>query len=208
MDADDSARVDMLYRQYMEASAKDRFVRYPWIIMEHLVDVVLCYVPGPIVEIGQGASTTILAGVAMKHGVPFFTCDVDTGRCDLTEKNIKYDRMTVFKGRSTTFMGQYTEGASIVFIDGDHRYKMLKKEVDFFLPKVPPGGMMFLHDTCPVQFRYEKNRLNGRVMDTHLVRKELEQRDDVDVMTWRYTAAGCGLTAVLKKDMAEPDYRR
>lgn len=207
----DMDEVNKLYNDYIERSKSDKFRvgEKTWIIMERLVDIVLSYVPGPVVEIGIGHSTWVLARHAMASGVPFYTCDIREGKCKWAEEVIKYDKLRVFCGRSFDLMKGFSVTPSVVFIDGDHQYQTLKTEVDFFLPLIPPGGMMFLHDTCTAAFRHEKRLLERkRIINTPQVRKELEQRDDVDVLTWRYTAAECGLTMVLKKDMSDPEYRR
>lgn len=207
----DIDEVVRLYEEYNARANADKFRsgEKSWVIMDRLVDVVLAYVPGPVVEIGIGHSTWVLARHAMAAGVPFYTCDIRARKCAWAEEVIKYDKLHVFCGRSFEFIKDFSERPAVVFIDGEHEYATVKVEVDFFLPLMPPGGVLFLHDTCTVAFRHEKRLLERKkIIDTPRIRKELEKRDDVDVLTWRYTAAECGLTMVLKKDMTEPEYRR
>jgi len=179
-----------------------------WAILKNLVGVILKYVPGCIVEIGCGVSTYILAEHAKSHGVKFYTCDTQWGKLEKIKKNIGYDNLIPFHGRSISFIETFNDTPSVVFIDGDHNAKVVRKEVNFFLDKLNIGGVLFLHDTCPWKETVESKQKKGRTVDTYLVRKELEQNKDFDVFTWRYTAAFCGLTMVLKKDMSEPEYRR
>jgi len=201
--------INKLYQDYIDRGKRDPYIGpASWIIMDRLIDVVLTYVHGPVVEIGVGHSTLVLAKHAQQFGVPFLTCDIRPKKCDWVRAVVKYDKLTVFNGKSFDFMKQYSlPNASVVFIDGDHHYDVLKVEVDFFLARLLVGGVMFLHDTCPVQFRFEKHKLKGKNIDTWRARKDLEKMDNVDVLTWRYTAAECGLTMVLKKDMSLPEYR-
>jgi len=180
----------------------------PWIILERLTDVILANVPGCIVEIGAGRSTLVLAKHAEKMGVKFYTCDISTKGCNwIREQLPDCKNLEIYNGKSTNFMQEFNDKPSVVFIDGDHRAKIVKMEVDFFLEKLNVGGVMFLHDTCPWQTTYEAKIAQGRSIDTYTVRKELEKNPALDVFTWRYTAGDCGLTMVLKKDMMLPEYR-
>ena len=55
--------------------------QHPWIVLERLVDVVLYYVPGCIVEIGIGSSTEVLNTHSKNTGVKFYTCDTSLNKC-------------------------------------------------------------------------------------------------------------------------------
>ena len=87
----------------------------------------------------------------------------------------------------------------MVFIDGEHTYETVRIELDFFLPRLAYGGVIFLHDTFPAQERLlEKDKDGRKPGDVYRARQELERNPDVDVVTFPYTALGQGLTMVLK----------
>jgi len=176
-------------------------------MLDKVIGLVLDNVKGCIVEIGAGESTKILSYFSKLFNRDFYTCDTSIGVCQWIKDNVKNDRMKVHNCSSYDFMRQFQDNPAIVLLDGNHYAVGVRTEALFFLEKMNPGGVMFLHDTCPLPATWEKKTKGGKIMDTYLVRKELEQRDDVDCLTWRYTAAGCGLTMVLKKDMNEPFYR-
>jgi hypothetical protein len=75
------------------------------------------------------------------------------------------------------------------------------------MPKVATGGVIFLHDTSPWKRTYNKKINMGRELTLPLIKKELKADETIEVFTWPYTAANCGLTMILKKDMTQPWYR-
>jgi len=180
---------------------------YSWVMLDKIVGIVLDNVEGCIVEIGIGESTKILSYFSKLFNREFFTCDTSLGRCEWIKDIIKNPNMKVFFGTSFDFMKQFQGNPAVVLLDGRHDYASIRTESDFFLEKMNPGGVMFIHDTCPHSRTYERKLRVGKSVDSHIARKELEKREDVDCLTWRYTASGCGLTMVLKKDMNEPFYR-
>ena len=179
----------------------------PWIILECLSDIILYNIKGCIVEIGMGFSTSILSNIAEKHSVNFYTCDKSHKTFNKVKDGIEYENFKPYFATSEDFMKSFNDTPAVVFLDGDHSYDILKQEVYFFLDKMLYGGVLFMHDTTPIMGRYESKIEQGRKMTTHLMRKEIELNKDYDVFTWRYTAANCGLTMVLKKDLSEPFYR-
>ena len=103
-------------------------------------------------------------------------------------------------------MSTFDDTPAVVLHDSSHKARKVFQEVLFFLDKLAPGGVIFIHDTCPMEGYYERKlEKKGREMDTYKARHMLEKRDDVDVLTFRQ---GCGLCIVLKKDPNEPFYRQ
>lgn len=201
----DIEQVNKLYLEYTDRVNKDQLKDQPWIIIDRLADIILNYVHGCVVEIGIGFSTVILNKHAEKAGVPFYTCDSKEARCDWARTT--FPNAKVFFGRSSAFMKQFQDNPALVFIDGEHNFRTMYNDSKFFLDRMLTGGIMFLHDTCPVEFRFEKIALSGKALDCHKIRKYLETQKDFDVFTWRYTAAECGLTMVLKKELNAPEYK-
>jgi len=56
-----------------------RLEKGTWDIMDTIIPKVLKYVPGCIVEIGMGESTTIFADHAYQAGVALYSCDLEMG---------------------------------------------------------------------------------------------------------------------------------
>ena len=169
-----------------------------WDIMDALIPKILKYSPGDIVEIGMGESTQLFADHAYQANVRLYSCDIQMGGMfEVFKKKLFLDHIC-YIGRSEEFMREYDGYASIVFLDGEHRYESVKKEVDFFLPRLLPGGVMFLHDTFPPYERQIKPDDKGwSPGDVYKVRQELERMPEYDVFTWPYSAHDMGLTMVM-----------
>ena len=106
-----------------------------WDIMEALIPKILKYVPGDIVEVGMGESSTIFAKYALEAGVKLISCDIQAGGMfNVFQAPIFSDHILHIK-RSEEFILEYEGEPSIVFLDAEHKYEEVKKEVDFFLPK-------------------------------------------------------------------------
>jgi len=160
-----------------------------WEVLDSLANIILGNCKGPIVEVGVGKSTQVLAKHAQAHNVTLYSCDIKPFRC-LFKDHI------CFTGPSFSFMDQFGGHPSIVFLDGCHDYEILQKEVEFFLSKLLPGGVIFIHDTLPpTKTHLRRNRCSN----AHLVRRELEIREDINCFTWPYTANNCGLSMVQKQ---------
>lgn len=199
--------VNKLFEEYNERSNRDPFKGRPWVIIDLLLPVILSYVPGSVIEIGVGHSTPVLAAHARAFERHFHTCDIRKGRCLWAATQVGGLGVSIHDCKSIDMMDKFDEPVAAGLIDGDHTANSVTKEVAFFFGKLSPGGVLFLHDTTPVPFRYEKKKLEGARIDTYTVRKELEERQDMDVFTWRYTAGECGLSMVMKKDPTAPFYR-
>jgi len=174
-----------------------------WDIMDALVSKILKYLwplcPGPIVEIGTGESTLMFAKHAEQAGIKLYSCDIVMGGMFGYFDKPLFDDHICFIGRSEDFIKDFKDEPSIVFIDGEHNYETVKQEVDFFLPILNEGGVMFMHDTFPpFEHWLVKDEHGHKPGDTYLVRQELEKNADVDVLTWPYSALGMGLTMVMK----------
>jgi hypothetical protein len=180
-----------------------------WDIMEALVPKILKYRRGDIVEIGMGESTTIFADFAYEAGVKLYSCDLLMGGIfNVFQKKLFKDHHC-FIGKSEDFMKEYDGFPAIVFIDGQHKYEVVKKEIDFFLPRLLPDGVMFLHDTMPLVEDSTKLDIDGlNPGDVYLARQELERNPEVDVFTWPYSAVSQGLTMVMKHDSERPYWRK
>jgi len=178
-----------------------------WEIINSLVPIVLSNIKGCIVEIGLGNSTTILNTYAKQFNRKHYACDKKKRVCDWIKNNIG-NNINLYNCLSFDFIKQFKDCPAIIFIDGNHSYSVVKQEVDFFLPKLVCGGIMFLHDTYICKRWYKRYLKIGKESDTYKIRQDLEKNSDVYTMTFPYTAAWCGLTVVLKKDLNRPYYQQ
>jgi len=192
--------------------------RRHWIILDRLVPVILEHVEGCIVDIGIGVSTETLYDYSRQFNREHYSCDISKRMYNWVRKS--FTGIKPFCGKSIDFMKTFPDiPVAVAFIDGEHHYPTITEEVNFFLPKLSLGGVMFIHDTLPTKWRHvygyiseKPGRTFGRYMevtgDSYLIRQELERREDLMTFTWPYTAANYGLTMVMKKDMNAPKFRR
>jgi len=175
--------------------------RGTWDIMEAVVGAAIKYIPGDIIEIGMGESTEILATIARDNNVNLYSCDIEMGGMFKVFDKPLFENHYCFTDGSDAFMEEFGGNPSIVFIDGEHLYETVKKEAEFFLPKIRSGGIMLLHDTMPVLKRnIERDGKGYNPGDIYKVRQELERDPKYDVFTWPYSAVNMGLTMVMVHD--------
>ena len=172
-----------------------------WILMEKIAEVVLYFRPYCVVEIGAGESSLVLGKITEQAGVDFHSVDIKPEKRTRQHIDHYYHNMT-----SAEFMANFNENPAVVLIDADHRYEPAKKEFDFFFDKLVPGGVIFLHDTMPPHKEYLRETACG---DVYRLRQELEKRtDEMDCLTFPYTAGYMGLTVVLKKQHKRSEWEK
>jgi hypothetical protein len=164
-------------------------------MLDRLTDVILQFRKGPIVEIGIGRSTRILSEIAQRHGVKLYSCD---------KKNFSqlFNDHVIYIGKSFEFMEQFNDIPAVVFLDGNHNYDVVKKETEFFLPKLMDGGVIFMHDTLPPTL---KHLSRDKCSSSYKLRKEMELNSEIDCFTWPYSANNCGLTMIMQNPKCAVD---
>ena len=177
---------------------------HPWEIVDRLADVILHYVGGCIVEIGLGYSTRILVKHARNFGVKHYAVDIRAKACRSIKNAPKcqYDGLIIYNGKSLDFIKEFDDTPGLVLIDGCHDASVVMREVMFFIQKLLPGGVIFLHDTFYCEKWGRRYEDKGKKTNTYRVRWELENLKNVWCMTFPYTAGACGLTMVMKR----PEY--
>ena len=185
----------------------DRKKESPWIIVDRLTDIILSKVEGCIVEIGLGSSSLILSKYAKQFDRKHYACDINKRKCDWVKSNVDYDKLIIHNENSFKFIEKFDDKIALLFIDGNHKYEILKEEINSLVPKIVPGGVGFFHDTYIALKWHERYIAKNKVSDTYKARLDLEKRNDVWCLTFPYTAAECGLTMILKKEENRPDYR-
>jgi predicted O-methyltransferase YrrM len=111
-----------------------------------------------VVEIGSyiGASSIFIAKALSDDSKLY--C-IDTWQNDaMTEgnwdsytefsKNIKSVKNKIIKIRQTSVEAgiNFNEMIDLIFIDGDHSYEGVKKDIDIWFPKLKTGGIIIMHD--------------------------------------------------------------
>jgi len=181
-----------------------------WPVIDRLADIILTFVPGCLVEIGMGKhSTPYFAKYSKIYGRKYYGCDSSYKIVEAIKKaDYVHDGMEFFKGNSFQFMEQFDDTPAMMLLDGNHYEEVLRREVHFFIERLSVGGVIFMHDTMPVEGLYEmKLEFKNKEMSTYKVRQELEKMPHIDTFTWPYSSGNCGLTMVLKKDMNAKFYR-
>ncbi len=112
-----------------------------------------------IVEIGSylGASSSFLGCAAKEKGHKVYCVDTwknegmsegerDTfGEFCENTKSLR-EFIYILRGKSEDMAKTFNEPINLLFIDGDHSYKTVKTDVELWLPKIVPGGIIILHD--------------------------------------------------------------
>jgi len=178
--------------------------RKEWIVLDMLSSFILDNVNGCIIDLGVGLSTQVLADYAIKHQRKQYTVDRRQDRLEFFCGNGLHENHVLLKGKSHLhweYFNTLDEKPAIVFMDHTHHY-WVKKEVYFFLEKMDPGSVLFLHDTYPGTNMY---RPPERIFACDRIRRELEQDKNLWVYTWTYPnqAENYGLSMITKKGAYE-----
>ena len=76
--------------------------------------------------------------------------DIDIINCSLYEtylKNISGTKIHTLVGRSDEIHVNFLdESIDFLFIDADHHYEAVKKDIELWYPKIKPGGIISGHD--------------------------------------------------------------
>jgi len=162
-----------------------------WNMLDCLAPIILNNVKnGCIVDIGIGPSTRVLLKHSQALKREHYSCDKKENRCDWARE---IGVPNVFFGRSLDFIKQFPKTpVALAFIDGAHAYEIAIQETKFFLKKLAPGGVIFLHDTYPP---FDRLKNCG---DVWKIRQEME-KSNIQTFTWPYTAVERGLTMLMKK---------
>lgn len=112
-----------------------------------------------IVEIGSyhGASAACLAAASINQRIPIYCIDtwmndaVSDDRGDtlgIFLKNVQPvgKNITCVRGYSFDVFSNIPDKIDLLFIDGDHSYEGVKKDLQYYLPKMNINGMLIMHD--------------------------------------------------------------
>lgn len=112
-----------------------------------------------VINIGAGGGTSGLTFLAARDDVRLVTIDVvreinplgglenEAGILAAADPYNWQGRREGIHAPSAEVGATWTRGAvDLVFIDGDHTYLGCRADIDVWLPHLPPGGVMVLHD--------------------------------------------------------------
>lgn len=179
--------------------------RKEWVVLDTLCDLILSNVEGYIIDLGVGMSTIVLADYAIKYNRVQYTVDRRQDRLRFyCNQGLHGQHILLNKGKSYKhwpLFDSLEDSPAIVFMDHTHHY-WVKKEIYFFLEKMKPGAVLFLHDTYPGINMY---RPPEKVFACDRIRKELELDKNLWLYTWTYPdqAENYGLSMITKKGAYE-----
>lgn len=118
---------------------------------------------GPIVEIGSyvGGSTVLLAeGSARGHRVPVYAIDphlaYESEGLNLPSTAFSFELsltktfacrfVTAIYGYSEKVVEKVPDGIGLLFVDGDHSFEAVRKDLSLYKNKVAVDGLIALHD--------------------------------------------------------------
>lgn len=95
------------------------------------------------IGLGHWASTHFVLSLLFDHVT---TVEYDAEFVDRYLPQMDCDFETIIQGDSTVVHSQLQGTYDAVFIDGNHSYEYVKKDLENYMTKVRPGGIIALHD--------------------------------------------------------------
>lgn len=149
------------------------------------------YKPNVYVELGLYEGETLtLVQPHIKTGY-----GVDIKPNTYLEDLKKHSNLNIIYTNTVTFFDTFNEGIDMAFIDADHCYNSVLVDFNNVFDRLNPGGIILLHDTDP---REEYLIDPGYCGDAYKIVKDLELRDDINIITLPITEAG--LSIITKKN--------
>ena len=108
------------------------------------------------IGLGHWASTHFVLSLLLDH---ITTVEYDQEFIDRYRPQMDSDFEKIVQGDSTVVHSSITEEFDAVFIDGNHSYEYVKKDLENYLPKVKNGGIVALHDVNFEGDRYGSPRV-------------------------------------------------
>ena len=104
------------------------------------------------INIGAGAGTSTLALLLGHPNLLVISVDIKKAQLDLERRNLEdagmgEERYKQIEGDSAEIGREWAQGlVDLVFIDGDHTYQQVKKDIQMWLPHIVEGGIICGHD--------------------------------------------------------------
>ncbi len=171
-------------------------VRKKWNTLPMIGSLVLESVPGCIVEIGAGWTTSLLYELAVKYNRKFYSCDIKKSPKAIKKRRDFDDRYIGFLGSSFDFEKQFKDKPAFVFLDGCHIYETVRQDFWRFYQRLRPRGVITFHDSMPINQHLAGP---GQCQDSYKLRRELERRPDIEIVSWAYPNP-YGISMVMKQN--------
>jgi hypothetical protein len=79
------------------------------------------------------------------------------------------DRALMLRGLSTDFVEIFEDNSlDFIYIDGNHAYDYVKKDIEIWYPKVKKGGLISGHDYILLDNWYETDFIENKGKDKHI----------------------------------------
>jgi hypothetical protein len=112
------------------------------------------FAEGVILEVGrlQGKSTIALAlgAKAASHGHPIYSVEQVVKYLPPTEDNLRehgvYELVTLIQGDSATQIPRVPQPLDTVFLDADHSYEGVRRDLLALRGRIKAGGVLMFHD--------------------------------------------------------------
>jgi len=108
------------------------------------------------IGLGHWASTHFALSLLIDN---ITTIEYDKEFIERYKPQMDSDFEKIIQGDSTLVHSDITEEFDAVFIDGNHSYEYVKKDLENYLPKVKDGGIVALHDVNFEGERYGSPRV-------------------------------------------------
>jgi predicted O-methyltransferase YrrM len=98
-----------------------------------------------IIELGvrSGNSTVAFLAAVEEHGGHVYSADIDRPRFPWSN----HEQWSFHHGNDLDLVDELPDQVDIVFIDTSHHFQQTVDELEVYVPRVKPGGVVLLHDT-------------------------------------------------------------
>ena len=98
-----------------------------------------------VIELGvrAGNSTAAFLAAVDEFGGHVHSCDIHRPRVPWEN----HPQWTFYEGDDLALVDELPDGVDVLFIDTSHFYDQTCAELELYVPKVKPGGVVLLHDT-------------------------------------------------------------
>ena len=112
------------------------------------------FAKGAVLEVGRltGKSTLLLALGARDagHPHPIFSIELGHRHIAAAEEHLRLfgllDRVTFVQGNSSVQIPRLSSSYDVIFIDGDHSYDGVRRDVEALLGRLAEGAVVMFHD--------------------------------------------------------------
>ncbi len=98
-----------------------------------------------VIELGvrSGNSTAAFLAAVTTHGGHVFSNDLHP----IAAPWVGHEQWTFVQGDDLEIVDQMPDNVDVLFIDTSHFFQQTAAELELYVPKVKPGGVVLLHDT-------------------------------------------------------------